>query len=303
MARILAVGVATLDIINSVTQYPAENSELRASAQALRRGGNATNTLVVLSQLGHECAWAGTLADDANSMLLGQELDAYGIDVSAVQTVRGATTPTSYIILSQGNGSRSIVHYRDLREYGLADFRAVPLATYDWLHFEGRHVAETRAMLAYASETAPQLPRSVEIEKPRDGIEDLFAHAQILFFSRQYAEHCGYNDASGGARAFVGEMQRRWPGIVHVCSWGESGAWAAQGDGRETAVYHSPAFVPPQLVDTLAAGDTFNAAMIDAHLKGLGLRASLQAACRLAGCKCGQQGLAGLAARCLGGQE
>jgi ketohexokinase len=49
------VGIATLDIINVVDTYPAENSEVRALSQQKVRGGNATNSLVVLSQLGYQC--------------------------------------------------------------------------------------------------------------------------------------------------------------------------------------------------------------------------------------------------------
>ena len=68
MARILGVGIATLDIINTVDGYPAEDSEVRAIHQRICRGGNATNTLVVLSQLGHRCAWAGVLADEPDGL-------------------------------------------------------------------------------------------------------------------------------------------------------------------------------------------------------------------------------------------
>lgn len=37
--RILAVGIATLYIINTVDGYPAEDQEVRASAQRVARGG------------------------------------------------------------------------------------------------------------------------------------------------------------------------------------------------------------------------------------------------------------------------
>jgi ketohexokinase len=49
-------------------------------------------------------------------------------------------------------------------------------------------------------------------------------------------------------------------------------------------------------VDTLGAGDTFNAAVIDGCLGGLDTGATLQRACLLAGRKCGQIGLSGLTA-------
>ena len=64
MATILAVGIATLDIINTVERYPYEDSETRASHHRTTRGGNATNTLSVLSQIDHHCHWAGTLIDE-----------------------------------------------------------------------------------------------------------------------------------------------------------------------------------------------------------------------------------------------
>lgn len=41
MARVMCVGFATLDIINRVVQYPAEDTEVRASAQSQRMGGIA----------------------------------------------------------------------------------------------------------------------------------------------------------------------------------------------------------------------------------------------------------------------
>ena len=54
MARILGIGIATLDVINIVDEYPREDDEIRANGQRIARGGNVTNTLVVLSQLGHQ---------------------------------------------------------------------------------------------------------------------------------------------------------------------------------------------------------------------------------------------------------
>lgn len=46
---------------------------------------------------------------------------------------------------------------------------------------------------------------------------------------------------------------------VLVCAWAEQGADALGPDGR---LLHSDAFPPPRVVDTLGAGDTFNASVI-----------------------------------------
>lgn len=287
MARILGVGIATLDIINTVADFPVEDSEVRATAQSQRRGGNATNTLVVLSQQGHEVTWAGTLANDAGSEFIRAELMHYGVDMSPVQQVAGGRVPTSYVTLNARNGSRTIVHYRDLPEYDLAAFRAIDLTGFDWLHFEGRNVAQTHAMLADARARAPQLPRSVELEKPRDGIAALCESADLLLYSRVYAQANGAHEAAGFLRA----AHAQWPAAEHVCSWGEQGAWAITSDGE---LHHAGAEKLATVVDTLGAGDTFNAGLIHARLSGLGLDDGLRAACRLAGQKCAQQGLDGL---------
>ena len=74
---------------------------------------------------------------------------------------------------------------------------------------------------------------------------------------------------------------------------GAKGAWAIEADGT---LHHAPAVSPPAVIDTLGAGDTFNAGMIGALAAGHSLKESLDAACRLAGWKVGQIGFGGLIA-------
>jgi len=284
MPHILGIGIATLDVINSVDGYPAEDNEVRAQNQELRRGGNCTNTLVVLSQLGHRCAWGGVLAAEPDSSHIRADLERHDIDLAAVRTLDHGKVPTSYITLNRRNGSRTIVHYRDLPEFGYEDFAAIDLRGYDWLHFEGRNVAATRCMLEKARELAPAVPRSVEIEKPRADIEQLFPHADVLLFSRHFATSRAYDDP----QRFLGDIAGQTPGVIRTLTWGEAGAYALDRDGR---LFHSPAYPPPQLVDTLGAGDTFNAGIIDALLRDMTVAEALQRAGQLAGRKCGQPGL------------
>ena len=287
MARILAIGIATLDIVNLVSMYPIEDSEVRALNQCVTRGGNATNTLVVLSQLGHACSWGGVLAEEADAALILSDLRAHNIDLRYCRHQPCGKNPTSYILLSQATGSRSIVHYRDLPEYDFEQFARIDLAAFDWLHFEGRNVDVTLEMIRYARRMAPHLPLSVEIEKWRPSIEALYSLPDLLLFSRAYANASGYQDAATLFAAIRPQAQQ----ADLVCSWGDTGA---QAQDRAGVLYASPAFPPSQLIDTLGAGDTFNAGLIDARLRGLSLDHALQSACRLAGRKCGQQGLSGL---------
>jgi ketohexokinase len=283
--RVLGVGIATLDIVQLVERYPVEDTEVRALEQHRRRGGNATNTLAVLAQLGHAARWAGTVADDPQSREVLDLARDEGVDTRHAVACPGSCTPTSCIAASQATGSRTIVHHRDLREYGAADFSQVPLTGLDWVHFEGRTVPELGQMLHRCREEG--VPCSLEVEKPREGIEALFGLPDLLLYSRQYALHRGFRDAGSFLRA----LPRRAEQSLY-CAWGESGGCAITDDGQ---VAESAAFPPERIVDTVGAGDVFNAGVIDGHLRGLTVPAILRHACRLAGFKCGRRGLAGVA--------
>jgi ketohexokinase len=285
MAHILTIGIATLDIINSVDGYPQEDDEVRASQQDIRRGGNAANSAVILAQLGHSCSWAGNLSDDASADFIAADLHHYGIDTTHSCRITGAKTPTSYITHNRRNGSRTIIHYRDLPEYSLEQFSTIDLSPYDWLHFESRHCHETAAMLHRVRLQQPHLPISIEIEKQRPAIDTLFGLADLLLFSRAFARTSGYVDSA----EFLHAMRQQQPETGLVCAWGEAGAWVLPGDQPRASLI--PAFPPDRLVDTLAAGDTFNAGVIDARCRGLSLPEAVTAACRLAGRKCGSEGL------------
>lgn len=284
MPRILGVGIATLDIVHGHRRYPAEDTESRADEQHIWRGGNVTNSLCVLAQLGHRCDWAGTLGDDVPARLIEADLRGYGVGLDTVKRIPGGASPVSMIWLGQAAGTRTISHYRDLPELDAEHFLALSLASYDWLHFEGRAVDQTQRMLRDAARRSPHLPRSLEIEKARDGIEQLLPLADVLLFSRQYALASGFDDAA----SLLAEVRRMNPRALLVCAWGERGAWYSDPAGDSG---HVPAFAPPRIVDTRAAGDVFNAGFIHASLKGETPGEAVATACRLAGKKCAEWGL------------
>ncbi len=288
MAAILCTGNATLDIVHTVAQHPAEDEELRALAQRVARGGNAANTAAVLAGLGHAVTFLGTLADDPPAGIIRADLKRRGIHLDACPLVTDSASPLSCITVSRERGTRTIVHHRDLPELGAADFRALDPAAFDWFHFEGRNVPALGEMLKTLHHARVDQPISLEMEKDRAGLEALLPLADVVIVPRALVRQRGF----ATAEAFAAALRPALGDALLVVTWGEAGAFAFLPDGtRHTA----PTFPPPRVVDTVGAGDTFIAGLIDALAAGRPVPLALEAACRLAGRKVGQEGFDHLA--------
>ncbi len=287
MAKILAVGIATVDILNKVLAYPQEDEEIRVISQQLSRGGNATNTLAVLSQFDHDCYWAGNIVTDHDSRIIFDDLRQFNINTTLTTVLPRGKVPTSYITLCQKTGSRTIQHYRDLAEYSFECFASLSLEQFQWIHFEGRAINEISAMMRHTQKNYPNIKISLEIEKPRTSIESLFSIPNLLVFSQNYIVQ---KYSAGTPLEFLDVIHQKTTADV-VCAWGATGAYAKQSHGN-TIYCAAPRITP---IDTNGAGDTLNAALIHGYINQWNLEKNLQNAVDLATKKCAQQGFSGLA--------
>ncbi|XP_055482651.1 ketohexokinase isoform X5 [Psammomys obesus] len=254
--QILCVGLVVLDIINVVDKYPEEDTDRSFLVADFRRRG---------------------------------------VDVSQVSWQSQGDTPCSCCIVNNSNGSRTIILYdTNLPDVSAKDFEKVDLTRFKWIHIEGRNASEQVKMLQRIDQynaKQPQAQRvrvSVEIEKPREELFQLFSYGEVVFVSKDVAKHLGFQSAAEALRGLYSRVRK---GATLVCAWAEEGADALGPDGQ---LLHSDAFPPPRVVDTLGAGDTFNASVIFSLSKGNSMQEALRFGCQVAGRKCGLQGFEGI---------
>ncbi|NXH97941.1 KHK Ketohexokinase, partial [Pachycephala philippinensis] len=288
--RIMCVGLVCLDIISVVESFPAEDSDTRCVSQRWQRGGNASNSCTVLSLLGAPCSFMGSLAPGPAADFIAADFKRRGVDTAHVAWQPRGEVPCACCLVNASSGSRTIVlHDTNLPDVTARDFERVDLSQYKWIHFEARNAAEQGAMLdrveRHNRAAAPgrRVRISVELEKPREELLPLMRRGQVV-----RARAMG---RAGGGHMVCPRPTSQPPRATMICAWAEEGADAMGPDGE---LVHSDAFPPEALVDTLGAGDTFNAAVIFALTEGRTLQDALTFGCQIAGRKCGIQGFDGI---------
>ncbi|XP_058143733.1 ketohexokinase isoform X1 [Dasypus novemcinctus] len=252
------------------------------------RGSVPTSTVII-----NEASGSRTILH-AYSFLVA-DFGRRGVDVSQVAWQSTGETPCSCCIVNSANGSRTILLFdTNLPDVSAEDFEKVDLSRFKWIHIEGRNASEQVKMLQRIEEHNSRQPlgqriqMSVEVEKPREELFQLFGYGDVVFVSKDVARHLGFQAAADALRGLYGRVRK---GAWLVCAWAEEGADALGPDGR---LLHSDAFPPPRLVDTLGAGDTFNAAVIFSLSQGQKMQEALRFGCQVAGRKCGLQGFDGI---------
>ncbi|XP_034092484.1 ketohexokinase [Gymnodraco acuticeps] len=294
--KILCVGLVCLDIINVVEKYPEEDTDSRCLSQRWQRGGNASNSCTVLSLLGASCAFMGSLSSGYVADFIMADFSRRDVDVSAVVLQVEGQTPSACCVVCPASGSRTVIlSDTNLPDVNAEDFSKVDLHQFKWIHWEGRNAAQQVQMIQQVEVFNRPLPPqeritlSLEIEKTREPLYQLFPHGDLVFVSKDVARHFGFQSAGAALKGLYSRVKQ---GAVLVCAWAEEGADALGPDG---VVLHSDAFPPETLVDTLGAGDTFNSAVIYTLSNGGSLQDALTFGCRVAGRKCGFHGYDGIA--------
>ena len=243
---VLCVGIAAYDLTLSLSHHPLPDDKTMAESLICCGGGPAANAAVTAARLGYTSAYSGYIGNDLYGDNIIKEFDSEGVVTDYV--VRGDSPTSLSIVLVKPDGSRSIVHYRGLKDRlpsDSVDFSTIEPAA---ILFDG-HEPDISMPLVKEARTRG-IKTILDAGSVHRGTEELINLVDYLVCSEKFA----FDFTSETDHDLAIEKLYEHSSSV-VITLGEKGLiWKSKSGGGAL-----PSFTV-EVVDTTGAGDVFHGA-------------------------------------------
>ena len=265
---LLVIGELNMDLIlDDVESFPEIGKEKIAGDLNLTLGSSSAIFAANIARLGIETGFCGAVGNDKFGEQIKQQLQEYGIDTSLVKIDQGHKTGLSAIF--RYGGDRALITYPGAMEH--FSLKMIP----DEAFSKARHMhissiflqpgikkdlfkiiekAKSRGMtVSIDSQWDPDEKWDLDIEKLVEKID---------FFLPNEAEFLNFSETDTVEEGLAKFKPHAGGSIIVKC--GKKGAkWLQNG-----SVISAPAHENTEIIDTIGAGDSFNAGFIYRFLNG-----------------------------------
>ncbi|CNB41516.1 ribokinase [Yersinia similis] len=271
--KLVVLGSINADHILNIEQFPRPGETVIGKQYNVAFGGKGANQAVAAGRSGADVAFIACVGDDDIGERVRQQLTADNIDTQPIEAITGATTGVALIFVNSDGenvigidaGANSAVTPEYLRRYQQQVIDA------DALLMQLESPLDTviaAAKLAKQHQTQVILNPAPARKLP----DELLALVDMITPNETEAErltgiHIELDDDAAKAAQILHHK-----GIATVIiTLGSRGVWLSeQGKGKLVAGFKVNA------VDTIAAGDTFNGALLTALLEGQSMDAAVR---------------------------
>ena len=183
MKEIIVVGAAGIDNVVSVNHFPSPEDKIRTINSLICGGGNAGNSAVAISRLGHPCALISKVGTDLHGDMILSELRREGVNVQGCISSSSTQSAFTYVIVDISANTRTCLHTPMSEELTCSETESISSRidlSNTIIHFDTRH---TEAAASLAAQTAHEtgVVVSVDLEKWRPFLDMLLPWAHIIF--------------------------------------------------------------------------------------------------------------------------
>ncbi|GKW03525.1 ribokinase [Pectobacterium carotovorum subsp. carotovorum] len=264
MGKLVVLGSINADHILNLEQFPRPGETVIGEQYSVAFGGKGANQAVAAGRSGADIAFIACVGEDDIGTRICQQLSKDNIDVSAVEAISGETTGVALIFVNA-----------DAENMIAINAGANAAVTPDYLHRHQQHIIDASALLMQlespletviaAAKLAHEHQKKVILNPApaRELPDELLSLVNMITPNETEAQFLTgitvetEDDAARAAQVLHDK------GIETVLiTLGSRGVWLSEnGQGQRIPGYRVKA------VDTIAAGDTFNGALVTALLE------------------------------------
>jgi sugar/nucleoside kinase (ribokinase family) len=267
-------GELNLDLIlYGLPEQLRPERELLADRMMLTLGSSSAIVAHNLAALGSRVGFQSRIGDDPLGQIALDRLRQSGVDVARVRTVPGTTTTGLTVILHHGSwrniltyaGTIAETSWEDLDLDALADSRHFHLSSYYLQRGLRPRIGELFQWLKAKGLTISLDSNDDPEDRWEGGLHEILRYVDVFLPNEREARKAARTDDLEAAIYKLSQLVR-----VVVVKLGRKGALAQRGAER----FASPAedVVP---VDTVGAGDSFDAGFLHQYVRGADLSACL----------------------------
>lgn len=266
--KLVVLGSINADHILNLESFPTPGETVTGTQYKIAFGGKGANQAVAAGRSGADIAFIACTGDDDTGERVRQQLISDNIDVAPVSVIANESTGVALIFVN-GEGENVIGIHAGANAAlspALVDAQQERIAQASALLMQLESPVESvlaAARIAHANQTIVALNPA----PARELSDELLALVDIITPNETEAEKLtGINVASDEDAARAAQVLHAKGIDTVIITLGSRGVWASvKGDGRRVPGFKVKA------IDTIAAGDTFNGALMTALLEDLAL--------------------------------
>jgi len=273
MTRGIFVGLATLDLVYNVDDFPAPNAKVAARDQQVYAGGPATNAAIAFAHLGGDATLVAAVGCHPLAQLIRDELRRYSVQLIDLYPGFDDLPAVSSVTVDRA-GRRNVVSANAARMVApLAQIDPALCAQADVVLVDGHQMPACQAWAAAARQRG--VPVVFDGGSWKAGTDALLTLVHTAICSEDF-----HPPGCAGNEEILRDLASR--GVAKIAISHGAGAMDALSDGIA-----SPVAVPQvSVVDTMGAGDILHGAYCYYAAAGLGFVDALSAAAKVASYSC-----------------
>ena len=280
-ADVIGIGLAVLDHLMIVSEFPDREGVFPSSLYETQGGGMVATALVTAQKLGVTTEFWGRLGDDEVGHTVLKELKASNVNTSQVHVVPQGKTGVCFVMVKADSGERAFVVspqknlYVDLKNLSLDRIRKAKVLLIDatW--------AEAAQQAAHFARSH-SIPVVADVHDPGQQSLDLLGLSDYAIIPRKLANVL--SSSKGDYSQALHELKTRGAKVPIVTLGAEGCAYLYQDK-----VFRLPAF-RVKTVDTTGAGDCFHGAFCFGLARGFALPEAVGLASAVAAISCTKLG-------------